>query len=229
MDTIAKSDDIKSCKDAIFYGKKKVAEVRRMLRKDPNSRVLAALEEKAQQELNKLYGKLQILTINQQQGQRNDPDQPAPRPTTKPVVSADSSPEKTSQKSTVATQPDEDMNVDDFIPVSPRKTAKRTLSTTNEPDIETANKYALLEDDKKQEVTHSEDHKNNHHSIAPDPPKHGNPITPENMPIQDLLDSLREIKSMLAEFPGLLNAAKKIKVAKTKEEKKLILINALLE
>ncbi|KAF8776796.1 hypothetical protein HNY73_013741 [Argiope bruennichi] len=69
----------------------------------------------------------------------------------------------------------------------------------------------------------------NHQSIAPEPPKHGNPTTPGNMPIQDLLDSLREIKSMLAEFPGLLNAAKKMKVAKTKEEKKLILINALLE
>ncbi|KAF8789602.1 hypothetical protein HNY73_007531 [Argiope bruennichi] len=124
MDPIAKSDDIKCCKDAIFYGKKKVAEVRRMLRRDPNSRVLAALAEKSQQELNKLYEKLQILTKNQQQGQRNDPVHPAPRPTTNPVVSVDSSPEKTSQKSTVATQPDEDMNVDDFIPVSPRKTAK---------------------------------------------------------------------------------------------------------
>ncbi|KAF8788116.1 hypothetical protein HNY73_009651 [Argiope bruennichi] len=229
MDPIAKSDDIKCLKDAIFYGKKKVSEARHMLRKDPNSRIWAALEQRSQQELNKLYEKLQILTKNQQQGQRNDPVQPAPRPTTKSVVSVDSSPEKTSLKSTVATQPDEDMNVDDFISVSPRKTAKRTLSTTNEPDIETANKFALLEDDKKHEVTHSEDPKNNHHPIAPDPPKHGNPITPENMPIQDLLVSLREIKSMLAEFPGLLNAAKKIKLAKTKEEKKLILINALLE
>ncbi|KAF8788579.1 hypothetical protein HNY73_006607 [Argiope bruennichi] len=159
MDPIAKSDEIKRCKDAIFYGKKKVTEVRYMIRKDPNSRELAALEKNAQQELNKLYEELRILTVNQHQGPRNDPDQPAPRPTTKSVVSADSSPEKTPQKNTDATQPDEDMNVDDFIPVSPRKTAKRTLSTTNEPDIETANKYALLEDDKKQEITHSEDPK----------------------------------------------------------------------
>ncbi|KAF8782945.1 hypothetical protein HNY73_013173 [Argiope bruennichi] len=159
MDPIAKSDEIKRCKDAIFHGKKKVTEVRYMIKKDPNSRELAALEKKAQQELNKLYERLRILTVNQHQGPRNDPDQPAPRPITKSVVSADSSPEKTPQKNTDATQPDEDMNVDDFIPVSPRKTAKRTLSTTNEPDIETANKYALLEDDKKQEIAYSEDPK----------------------------------------------------------------------
>ncbi|KAF8778110.1 hypothetical protein HNY73_014873 [Argiope bruennichi] len=159
MDPIAKSDEINRCKDAIFHGKKKVTEVRYMIRKNPNSRELAALEKKAQQEVNELYERLRILTVNQQQGPRNDPDEPAPRPTTKSVVSADSSREKTLQKSTDATQPDEYMNVDDFIPVSPRK-AEKTLSTTNEPDIETANKYALLEDDKKQEITHSEDPKN---------------------------------------------------------------------
>ncbi|KAF8792906.1 hypothetical protein HNY73_004446 [Argiope bruennichi] len=116
MDPIAKSDEIKRCKDAIFHGKKKVTEVHYMIRQDSNSRELAALGEKAQQELNKLYERLRILTVNQHQGPRNDPDQPAPRPTTKSVVSADSSPEKTQQKNTDATQPDEDMNVDDFIP-----------------------------------------------------------------------------------------------------------------
>ncbi|KAF8777231.1 hypothetical protein HNY73_014140 [Argiope bruennichi] len=86
MDPIAKSDEIKRCKDAIFHGKKEVTKVRYMIRKDPNSRELAALEKKAQQELNKLYERFQILTINQHQGPRNDPDQPAPRPTTKSVV-----------------------------------------------------------------------------------------------------------------------------------------------
>ncbi|KAF8777203.1 hypothetical protein HNY73_014113 [Argiope bruennichi] len=126
---------------------------------------MAALEKNAPTELNQLYEKLRILKVNQHQGPRNDPDQPAPRPTTKSVVSADSSPEKTPQKNTDATQPDEDTNVDDFIPVSPRKIAKRTLSTTNEPDIETANKYALLEDYKKQEITHSEDPQSQNLSI----------------------------------------------------------------
>ncbi|KAF8778383.1 hypothetical protein HNY73_015113 [Argiope bruennichi] len=202
MDPIAKSAELKRCKDAIFHGKKKVTKVRYMIRKDPNNRELPALEKKAQQELNELYERLRILTADQHDNtprhsrtnstnsQRSttssayasdypylgsesertptpeniaaaqNPDQPAPRSTTKSVASADSSPGKTPQNSTDVTQPDEDMNVDDFIPVSPRKTAKRTLSTTNEPDIETANKYTLLEDNKKQEITHSEDPKN---------------------------------------------------------------------
>ncbi|KAF8781584.1 hypothetical protein HNY73_011967 [Argiope bruennichi] len=102
MDTIAKSDDIKCLKDAIFYGKKKVSEARRMLRKDPNSRIWAALEQKSQQELNKLYEKLQILTKNQQQGQTNDPVQSAPRPTTNPSFPWTHHPKKTSQNCTVA-------------------------------------------------------------------------------------------------------------------------------
>ncbi|KAF8782621.1 hypothetical protein HNY73_012885 [Argiope bruennichi] len=116
MDPIAKSDEIKRCKDAIFYGKKKATEVRYMIRKDPNSRELATLEKKAQQELNKLYEKLRILTVNQHQGPRNDPDQPGPRPTTKSVVLRDSSPEKTPQK-----------NIDSLGTVSPKKTATISL------------------------------------------------------------------------------------------------------
>ncbi|KAF8787935.1 hypothetical protein HNY73_009483 [Argiope bruennichi] len=50
-------------------------------------------------------------------GQTNDPVQPAPRPTTKPRrFRGLITPKKLHRSVQFATQPDEDMNVDDFIP-----------------------------------------------------------------------------------------------------------------
>ncbi|KAF8795256.1 Elongation of very long chain fatty acids like protein [Argiope bruennichi] len=63
----------------------------------------------------------------------------------------------------------------------------------------------------------------------PNPTSAAHTTIPEVSDIYNIIEAFKEIKKLTEEFPGLLTVATKLKESKSKEERKLILLNALLE